>query len=184
MEKTKRHSFPKNVLSSAKKDLVQFAIPGLIVFVVEVSWLAEDGLNGFWQTLGQMIVHPSIMAEMPVHALAGMFLFLFGLTVMCWGQVTLFKNYSGTVVIHEGHELVTHGIYRYVRNPMYLGLFIALILGLPLYVASLRGFLVSLLFVPITLNRVRLEEQLLTQHFGERYLEYKRRTKRIVPWVC
>ena len=95
----------------------------------------------------------------------------------------MFKNYSGTVVIHEGHELVTHGIYRYVRNPIYLGLFIALIAGLPLYVASLRAFLVSLLLIPIVLNRIRLEEQLLTEHFGEPYLEYKRRVKRILPWL-
>jgi len=86
-------------------------------------------------------------------------------------------------VIHEGHELVTRGIYRFVRNPMYLGLFVALIVGLPLYASSLRAFLVSLLLVPIVLNRIRLEEELLTEHFGEEYLEYKRRTRRIVPGV-
>jgi protein-S-isoprenylcysteine O-methyltransferase Ste14 len=50
-----------------------------------------------------------------------MFLFLFGITVMCWGQVTLHHNYAPTVVIKEGHQLVKHGIYRWVRNPMYLG---------------------------------------------------------------
>ncbi|MFT4540329.1 MAG: protein-S-isoprenylcysteine O-methyltransferase Ste14 [Planctomycetota bacterium] len=94
-----------------------------------------------------------------------------------------FKNYSGTVVIREGHKLVTRGIYRFVRNPMCLGLFVALIVGLPLYVASLRAFLVSLLLVPIVLNRVRLEEELLTEHFGEEYLEYKQMTKRIIPRV-
>ena len=183
MEKPKRHGFPRNVRSSAKKDLVQFALPGMIVFIVELSFLAQDGLRGIWRTLGQMIVHPGVMAKMPAHAVAGMFLFLFGFTIMCWGQVTLFKNYSGTVVIHEGHELVTRGIYRFVRNPMYLGLFVALIVGLPLYVSSLRAFLVSLLLVPIVLNRVRLEEELLTEHFGEKYLEYKRTTKRIIPGV-
>ena len=183
MEKPKRHGFPKNVRSSAKKDLVQFAIPGMIVLLVEVSFLAQDGLRGIWRTIWQMVVHPSVMAEMPAHAVAGTFLFLFGLTIMCWGQVTLFKSYSGTVVIHEGHELVTRGIYRIVRNPMYLGLFVALIVGLPLYVPSLRAFLVSLLLVPIVLNRVRLEEEILTEHFGEEYLEYKRRTKRIIPGV-
>lgn len=183
MEKPKRHGFPKNVRSAAKKDLVQFAIPGMIVLFVEVVLLADDGLRGIWRTLGQMIVHPSVMAEMPAHAVAGMFLFLFGLTIMCWGQVTLFKNYSGTVVIREGHELVTHGIYRFVRNPMYLGLFVVLIVGLPVYASSLRAFFVSLLLVPIVFNRIRLEEELLTEHFGEKYLEYKRTTKRIVPGV-
>ncbi len=183
MEKPKRHGFPRNVRSSAKKDLVQFALPGMIVFLVELSLLELDGLRGLWPTLGRMLVHPSVMGEMPARALAGMFLFLLGLTVMCWGQVTLFKNDSGTVVIHEGHALVTRGIYRFVRNPMYLGLFVALIVGLPLHVSSLRAFLVSLLLVPIVLNRIRLEEELLTEHLGEEYLEYMRRTKRILPGV-
>ncbi|MCP3916468.1 MAG: isoprenylcysteine carboxylmethyltransferase family protein [bacterium] len=183
MEKPTRHRFPKNVRSSAKEDLVQFAIPGIIVLIVEVNLLGQDGLGDIWWTLGQMIVHPSVLAEVPAHAVAGMFLFLFGLTIMCWGQVTLFKNYSGTVVIHEGHELVTRGIYRLVRNPMYLGLFVVLIVGLPLYVSSLRAFLVSLFLIPIVLNRIRLEEKLLTEHFGELYLEYKRTTKRIIPGV-
>jgi protein-S-isoprenylcysteine O-methyltransferase Ste14 len=86
-------------------------------------------------------------------------------------------------VIHEGHELVTRGIYRFVRNPMYLGLFVVLIVGLPIYASSLRAFLVSLLLVPIVLNRIRLEEKLLTEHFGEQYLEYKRTTKLIIPGV-
>jgi len=183
MEKPKRHGYPKSVRSSAKKDLVQFAIPGVTVLVVELNFLAHDGLKGIWRTLGQMIAHPSVMAKMPAHAVAGMFLFLLGLTIMCWGQVTLFKNYSGTVVIHEGHELVTRGIYRFVRNPMYLGLFVVLIVGLPTYASSLRAFLVSLLLVPIVLNRIRLEEELLTEHFGEKYLEYKGTTKRIIPGV-
>jgi len=183
MEKPKRRRFLRNARSSAKKDLIEFAIPGMIVFIVELGLLGQEGHRGIWRTLGQMVVHPGVMAQMPAHAVAGMFLFLFGLTIMCWGQVTLFKNYSGTVVIHEGHELVTRGIYRSVRNPMYLGLFVVLIAGLPLYVSSLRAFLVSLLLVPIVLNRIRLEEELLTEHFGEEYLEYKRKTKRIIPGV-
>jgi len=172
---------PRNVRTSVKKDIVQFAIPGFVVFMTEVVLLKADGLTGFWRTVGRMIVHPASIAGMPAHAVAGVFLFLLGLTIMCWGQVTLFKNYSGTVVIHEGHQLVTHGVYRYVRNPIYLGLFIVLIMGLPLYASSPRAFLVSLLLVPIVLNRVRLEEELLTEHFGEKYIEYKRRTRRIIP---
>ena len=181
MKKPRRHT--RNVRSSAKKDLAQFAIPALIVFVVEVNLLYQDGFHGLWRRLGRMIVHPSVIAEMPAHALAGMLLFLLGLTIMCWGQITLYRNYSGSVVIHEGHQLATDGIYRFVRNPMYLGLFVALIVGLPLYVASLGAFLVSLLLVPLVLNRIRLEEELLTEHFGDAYLEYERRTKRIIPGV-
>ena len=120
-----------------------------------------------------MISHPSSMADLPALTVVGMFLFI----------VTLFKNYSGTVVIHEGHKLVTHGIYVFVRNPMYFGGIIAIVFGLPAYAQSLRAFLVALLLIPILLNRIRLEEELLTEHFGDEYREYKASTKRLIPFV-
>lgn len=174
---------PRNVRSSAKKDIVQFAIPGMIVFVVELNFLAQDGFRGFWGVLWGVIAHPSSMSDLPSLTVPGMFLFIVGLTIMCWGQVTLYKNYSGTVVIREGHKLVTQGIYSLVRNPMYFGLFIAVVFGLPAYAQSLRAFLVSLLLIPIVLNRIRLEEELLTEHFQDEYRAYKASTKRLIPFV-
>jgi protein-S-isoprenylcysteine O-methyltransferase Ste14 len=184
MRKAYRYAMPKRVRSSAKKDLVQFAIPGIAVFVLELSLIVRDApLRGFWVQLWGMISHPSSMADLPALTVAGMFLFIIGLTIMCWGQLTLYKNYSGTVVIHEGHELVTRGIYNYVRNPMYFGLIIGVCFGLPAFGLSIRGFLVSLLLVPILLNRIRLEEELLTEHFQDEYLQYKARTKRLIPFV-
>jgi protein-S-isoprenylcysteine O-methyltransferase Ste14 len=174
---------PRNVKSAFKKDVVQFAIPAIIVLVTELAFLARDGVHGFWGQLWGVISHPSSMAELPALTVVGMFLFVIGLTIMCWGQVTLHKNYSGTVVIREDHKLITHGIYRYVRNPMYFGAIIALVVGLPAYAQSLGAFLVSLLLVPIILNRVRLEEELLTEHFRDEYLDYKKSTKRIIPFV-
>jgi len=183
MEKANRFSMPKRVRSSVKKDLVQFAIPAIIVFVVELNFIARERLSGLWGQIWEAITHPSSMSEIPAMIVAGMFLFFIGLTIMCWGQVTLFKSYSGTVVIHEGHKLITHGIYNYVRNPMYFGLIIAVVFGLPAYGQSLRGFLVALLLVPILLNRIRLEEELLTEHFQDEYREYKASTKRLIPLV-
>ena len=83
---------------------------------------------------------------------------------MIGGQITLKRNYSGTVVIREDHQLITHGVYRLTRNPIYLG-GIMVVTGLPVYAASMNGFLISLLLIPIILNRIRLEEELLTEEF-------------------
>ena len=183
MKKANRYAMPRRVRSSAKKDLIQFAIPAIAVFVLELSVIGRDSLRGIWGQLLGVISHPSSMADLPALTAVGMFLFIVGLTIMCWGQLTLFKNYSGTVVIYEGHELVTRGIYNYVRNPMYFGLIIGVCFGLPAFGSSMRGFLVSLLLVPILLNRIRLEEELLTEHFQNEYLQYKARTKRLIPFV-
>ncbi len=55
--------------------------------------------------------------------------------------------------------------------------------GLPVYAASLYGFLTMLVLIPIILNRIRLEEKLLTEEFQEQYQEYKSTTKRLIPFI-
>lgn len=56
-------------------------------------------------------------------------------------------------------------------------------LGVPVYASSLYGFLTMSVLVPIFLNRIRLEEKLLTEAFGEAYREYQETTCRLIPWV-
>ena len=101
---------------------------------------------------------------------------------MLVGQATLWRNYSSTVVIRDDHQLVTHGIYHLIRNPIYFGLIMAVI-GLPVFVASWSGFLSSLVLIPIVLNRIRLEEELLAEEFRDAYLSYKETTKKLVPFI-
>ncbi len=101
---------------------------------------------------------------------------------MIVGQITLWHNYSGMVIIREDHQLITHGIYRFTRNPIYLGGIMA-VTGLPVYAASLYGFLTSLVLIPIILNRIRLEEKLLTDEFHDAYKKYKKTTKKLIPFV-
>jgi protein-S-isoprenylcysteine O-methyltransferase Ste14 len=51
------------------------------------------------------------------------------------------------------------------------------------YAASMTGFLISLLLIPVVLNRIRLEEELLTEEFQDAYQEYKKRTKKLIPFI-
>ncbi|MCP4426253.1 MAG: isoprenylcysteine carboxylmethyltransferase family protein [Chloroflexi bacterium] len=179
----KKHGIVRNAI---RKDILQFAIPGITVFFIELVFCVRDGakngLLGFWGTVWELIKQPQNLRMVPVHSIIGLALFFIGLTIMIVGQVTLWKNYSGTVVIREDHQLVTHGIYRFTRNPMYLGLIMG-VMGLPLYVASLYGFLTSFLLIPIILNRIRLEEELLTAEFQDAYKKYKETTKKLIPFI-
>jgi protein-S-isoprenylcysteine O-methyltransferase Ste14 len=170
------------VRSAIRADIACFAIPALTVLVLGLSFCIEAGLSGFWGTAWHLITHPLELLELPLHRIVGLAFFFLGLTVAIVGQVTLWRNYSATVVIREGHQLVTHGIYRFTRNPMYLGVIVALV-GLPMFASSLPGVLTMLLLVPIFLIRIRLEEKLLTEAFQEQYLEYKARTKRLIPFI-
>ena len=71
---------------------------------------------------------------------------------------------------------------RVTRNPIYLGA-IMVITGLPVYAASLYWFLTSLVLIPIILNRIRMEEQLLTEEFRDAYQKYKETTKKLIPFI-
>ena len=75
-------------------------------------------------------------------------------------------------------NLVTTGMYRYSRNPMYVGLSF-LLLGWAIYLGSITPFLL-VPFYPwlITLQQIRPEEAILEQKFGQEYLDYKQKVRR------
>lgn len=75
-------------------------------------------------------------------------------------------------------KLVTSGMYRVSRNPMYLGL-LFLLSGWSLYLGSLSSFVVIPFFIfTITQMQIRPEEKILQQRFGQEYLDYKKRVPR------
>ncbi len=179
----KKYGIARNAI---RDDILQFAIPGMTVFFIELLFCAIDGarngLSGFWGTVWGLVKHPQNLSRFSWQSMIGLALFMIGLTIMIIGQVTLRRNYSGTVVIRNDHQLITQGIYRFTRNPMYLGL-IMVVIGLPVYAVSLYGFLSSLILVPIILNRIRLEEKLLTAEFQDAYQKYKETTKKLIPFI-
>ncbi len=173
------HGIVRNAIG---KDILQFAIPAIIIFFIELRFCGRDGLSGFWGTMWGLVKQPQNLFMFPVQSIIGMALIIIGLIIMLVGQATLWRNYSGTVLIREDHQLITHGIYRFTRNPIYLGAIMA-VTGLPVYAASMYGFLTSLLLIPIVLNRIRLEEELLTEEFQDAYQKYKETTKKLIPFI-
>jgi protein-S-isoprenylcysteine O-methyltransferase Ste14 len=93
------------------------------------------------------------------------------------------RNWSVSLELRDQHILVTRGVYRYVRHPMYSAFFLwalAQALLLPNWIAGLSGFVgFGILF----LFRVGREEALMIEAFGEEYRAYMRRTARIIPWL-
>jgi protein-S-isoprenylcysteine O-methyltransferase Ste14 len=75
-------------------------------------------------------------------------------------------------------QLVTSGIYRYTRNPIYLG-FLLLVMGLPLYSGLYWGILLAPLYV-LLMNRliIQHEESYLERKFGKTYTSYTSRVRR------
>ena len=91
------------------------------------------------------------------------------------------KNWSVSLEIRDKHELVTDGLYRYVRHPMYSSFWlwaIAQFFLLPNWVAGLAGLIgVAILYF----FRVGKEEAMMRQTFGQAYDDYAARTGRVMP---
>lgn len=112
----------------------------------------------------------------------GVALYVGGGALRMWPVFVLGRRFSGLVAIQPGHALVTSGIYSHIRNPSYLGLLV-LSLGWALAFRSGVGVLVAALNIPPIVARIRSEERLLREHFGEEYEAYRARTWRLIPGV-
>lgn len=113
--------------------------------------------------------------------MAGSLLLLLAILLMATGQATLGLNWSATLEVREEQQLVTKGIYRYIRHPIYASQWlwgIAQLLMLPNWVAGPLGLLC---FLPVYLVRIPREEQMMLEHFGEAYETYMQRTGRVLP---
>jgi protein-S-isoprenylcysteine O-methyltransferase Ste14 len=94
---------------------------------------------------------------------------------------TLGKQWTYQARVVEGHELITQGPYSLVRNPIYLGMFgMLLATGLavgrwPVLLAAIVVFLIGIEI------RIRTEEKLLREAFGEKFDAYARRVSALVP---
>jgi len=109
------------------------------------------------------------------------FMALFASAVYGIGGIMTFKRAGTSVHPLEPERssiLVTHGVFRLSRNPMYLALLLTL-LAWGLYLSNLYALAICVLFVPY-MNRfqIRPEERAMEKLFGESFADYRRSTRR------
>jgi len=142
-----------------------------ILIIILVVVLLEAG--SFWQ-------FSSYRFSYGVQAL-GAVLCATGIAFAIWARRHLGRNWSGTPSMKVGHELITSGPYRFVRHPIYTGMLTAL-LG-----SALAGGIVWLailvVFFANFLYRLPVEERYMMQLFPDEYPEYRKRTKKLIPFV-
>ena len=113
----------------------------------------------------------------------GILLMIFGVVIRQWAIAVLGQFFSLTVRVAEDHRVVDKGPYRLVRHPSYTGVMITFT-GLGLAVQSWPAVLVLLLVFGVAYGyRMQVEEATLASQLGEEYVAYKRRTKRLIPYL-
>lgn len=148
-------------------------IPPDIVFLScgILMWLITKHIPGFHLN----IPYPGVLAVI---------VFLLGFTIIYSAKKALKKQHTterpGRDALYQVKALVTNGVYRHSRNPIYLGM-VVLLFGWALILTNWLSMMGVIAFVWfITLFQILPEENALAQIFGDEYRQYKRRVRR---WI-
>jgi len=113
----------------------------------------------------------------------GIALIYAGIGLRLYAIITLGSFFTTTVAIAAEQTVVAAGPYRLIRHPSYTGALITL-LGIGLSLTNYLSLLVIMACALIGFSyRIHVEEQVLQAHLGQRYLDYMRHTKRLIPFV-
>jgi protein-S-isoprenylcysteine O-methyltransferase Ste14 len=140
-------------------------------FFVPLIWVASPA---FWFAEYQLRASPLV---------AGVMCLLISLWLFYRSHADLGTNWSITLEVREGHRLITQGVYRGVRHPMYSALLLYSVgqaLVIPNWVAGLSNLVA---FAVVFALRISAEERMMSQQFGNEYAAYTARTKRLIPRV-
>jgi len=151
----------------------------------------ERSLSVIWITVVVSIVAAVYIAlhdylpigDPAVIAYLGLFLLLAGIVLRLIVVRSLGAFFTVDVTIRQEHALKTDGFYRYLRHPSYAASLLSFI-GFGL---SLNNWLsLLLIFVAVMIvfiRRIEVEEKVLVGHFGAAYMDYQKRTNRLIPFI-
>lgn len=91
------------------------------------------------------------------------------------------REFSQTLELKEEHRLVTTGLYSRIRHPMYTAIFLVAIAQLLLIGNAVVAPAFLIAFAILYFSRVKNEERMMLEHFGQAYADYCGRTGRLVP---
>jgi protein-S-isoprenylcysteine O-methyltransferase Ste14 len=117
----------------------------------------------------------------PLLTFMGISFLIFGIIIRIVASRTLGKQFSVFVRIQQKHHLITTGLYRYVRHPIY-SVGILTFIGFILVMNSLVGLIVFfIVLLPAILYRISVEETVLVKTFGKNYAAYKKTVGGLIP---
>jgi protein-S-isoprenylcysteine O-methyltransferase Ste14 len=155
-------------MSNFANILTMYAAIMILIHAGNLQWAS---LFSRYQTLSSPLVD-----------VTGFIIGLAGLTFCLYAQLKMGSSWRVGIDEKVKTELITTGLYKWIRNPTYLGLFL-LNIGVWLIWPTWMFFLLNLLFYLFLEIQVRCEEDYLSSVHGQQYVEYKKQTKRYLPFI-
>jgi protein-S-isoprenylcysteine O-methyltransferase Ste14 len=146
-----------------------------LLSVVVVLMFSQRPLPAFFE---QQVVPRSTLAEVLGIAVAAA-----GAMIALEARRQLGGNWSASVTIKQGHELVRTGPYALVRHPIYFGLLISA-LGTAIAFGQVRDWIALPIWVAAFRIKQMTEERMLIEAFGDRYREYRQTVRSaMIPFL-
>jgi protein-S-isoprenylcysteine O-methyltransferase Ste14 len=153
----------------------------LEIVLLSVMWLGSVILPLLWVSTPVFS-----FADYPLHPAeyaAGVVLFSLGLWLFHRSHVDLSTNWSVSLDIREDHALITSGVYRRLRHPMYSAILLHSV-GQALVAPNwIVGSFYPCAYILMFSFRVGPEEQMMLQQFGDRYAIYMAKSQRLIPGI-
>lgn len=113
----------------------------------------------------------------------GAILAVTGLLIRIISILTLKQHFTYTVTKIDNHKLIDTGLYKNIRHPGYLGqllIFFGISIALSNWISMISMMLPVLIGY---LNRIHVEERFMIEQMGQKYLDYQKRTKKLIPMI-
>ena len=166
-QRTKSNEKAVSRVDALEKALMAIVIPGALLLPVVylfTPWLsfADYRLPAFAPWCGTVLM------------IAALWLF--------WrSHIDLGQNWSQTLELRKGHQVVKHGVYRSIRHPMYASIWLWCLAQGLLLENWLAGWYALVAFALMYFIRTPREEQMMCESFGQEYHDYMRKTGRLFP---
>ena len=167
-------------LASRQEDRQTQATSGLVASLVTVVGL----LGVHWLSLYTFSLQDRVLNTVVGQCLTAIAIALICAAILV-SQIAIktLGKFFDRLTIKLDHQLVTDGIYSFIRHPIYTS-YILLFLGFCVMLQSLWGLGLLLAVCLVWFgNRIAIEERMLEERFGDEYQSYCQRTKRLFPYV-
>jgi len=191
--------FPSSVAASVYQIVIDLWIISEIVGMIIIPRIRRRGSVIKWRDRGSIIllfitigVCLSLATYFATFKIAmlpswvfypGIVLIILGIILRQWSMAVLGRFFSAAVGTQEDQFVVENGPYKYIRHPSYTGILLIFI-GVGLAFQSWGAIIAIILLFTLAYGyRIHIEERILISELGEQYIEYKKRTKRLIPYL-
>jgi protein-S-isoprenylcysteine O-methyltransferase Ste14 len=145
--------------------------------------IAMKRQSPFFQAWTPSWLRDTNVPGLPMIAWIGIVFGAIGLLLRLWAVLRLRDRYTRTLLVQEEHVVERGGPYRFVRHPGYLGSLLVLN-SVALASGNLVTFIASLVATGLAYwHRIRAEDTMLVNTFGDAYARYRREVPAVVPFI-